>query len=110
QAEEMPVEEALELREALASQLGRQPELLIVNGLFPPLPAGLERPEIFDPVEPLLPPTLPPAAPEMPLGTELLTFWRHRRFLNERELERLAPWGGGARIEVARLAPPAGRR
>jgi len=104
QAEEMPVEEALELREALASQLGRQPELLIVNGLFPPLPAGLERPEIFDPVEPLLPPALPPPAPELPLGTELLTFWRHRRFLNERELERLARWWEGPRIELPLLA------
>ena len=104
QAEEMPVEEALELREALASQLGRQPELLIVNGLFPPLPAGLERPEIFDPVEPLLPPVPPPPAPEMPLGTELLTFWRHRRFLNERELERLARWWEGPRIELPLLA------
>lgn len=103
QAEEMPVEEALELREALASQLGRQPELLIVNGLFPPLPAGLERPEVFDPVEPLLPPA-PPPAPEMPLGTELLTFWRHRRFLNERELERLARWWEGPRIELPLLA------
>ncbi|HXO26637.1 MAG TPA: ArsA family ATPase [Thermoanaerobaculia bacterium] len=103
QAEEMPVEEALELREALASQLGRQPELLIVNGLFPPLPAGLERPEVFDPVEPLLPPA-PPPAPEMPLGAELLTFWRHRRFLNERELERLARWWEGPRIELPLLA------
>ncbi|HEV3075539.1 MAG TPA: ArsA family ATPase [Thermoanaerobaculia bacterium] len=103
QAEEMPVEEALELREALASQLGREPELLIVNGLFPPLPAGLERPEVFDPVEPLLPPA-PPPAPEMPLGAELLTFWRHRRFLNERELERLARWWEGPRIELPLLA------
>jgi Mrp family chromosome partitioning ATPase len=103
QAEEMPVEEALELREALVSQLGRQPELLIVNGLFPPLPAGLERPEVFDPVEPLLPPA-PAPAPEMPLGAELLTFWRHRRFLNERELERLARWWEGPRIELPLLA------
>ncbi|HEY6322262.1 MAG TPA: ArsA family ATPase [Thermoanaerobaculia bacterium] len=103
QAEEMPVEEALELREALGSQLGRQPELLIVNGLFPPLPAGLERPEIFDPVEPLLPPAPPPAL-AMPVGTELLTFWRHRRFLNERELERLARWWEGPRIELPLLA------
>jgi anion-transporting ArsA/GET3 family ATPase len=104
QAEEMPVEEALELREALESQLGREPELLIVNGLFPPLPAGLERPEIFDPVEPLLPPVPPPPPSEMPLGTELLTFWRHRRFLNERELERLARWWEGPRIELPLLA------
>jgi len=99
QAEEMPVEEALELREALASQLGRQPELLIVNGLFPPLPAGLERPEIFDPLEPLIPP-----APELPVAAELLTFWRHRRFLNERELERLARWWEGPRIDLPLLA------
>ena len=103
QAEEMPVEEALELREALASQLGRQPELLIVNGLFPPLPAGLERPEIFDPLEPLIPP--PPADLAVPVAeAELLTFWRHRRFLNERELERLARWWEGPRIELPLLA------
>src|ERR1700674_4370003 len=98
-AEEMPVEEALELREALASQLGRQPELLIVNGLFPPLPAGLERPEIFDPLEPLIPP-----APELPVAAELLTFWRHRRFLNERELERLPRRWRGPRIDLPLLA------
>ncbi len=40
QAEEMPVEEALDLRQALGRQLDRQPELLVVNGLYPPLPAA----------------------------------------------------------------------
>jgi Mrp family chromosome partitioning ATPase len=85
QAEEMPVEEALELRAALASQLGREPELLVVNGLFPPLPASLERPEI-------------------PREAELLTFWRHRRFLNERQLECLARWWEGPRVELPQLA------
>jgi Mrp family chromosome partitioning ATPase len=104
QAEEMPVEEALELREALARQLGRQPELLIVNGLFPPLPAGLERPEVFDPLAPLIPPAADQGDTGLPVEAELLTFWRHRRFLNERELERLARWWDGPRIELPQLA------
>lgn len=84
QAEEMPVEEALELREALSAQLGREPELLVVNGLFPPLGPGLEEPT--------------------PLEDELVTLWRHRRFLNERELERLARWWEGPRLELPQLA------
>jgi Mrp family chromosome partitioning ATPase len=96
QAEEMPVEEALELREALSSQLARQPELLVINGLFPPLPSDLERPEIFDPMTPL--------DPESGRELELLTFWRHRRFLNERQLECLARWWEGPRVELPQLA------
>jgi hypothetical protein len=84
QAEEMPVEEALDLRDALSSQLGRQPALLVVNGLFPPLGPGREEPT--------------------PLEDELLTLWRHRRFLNERELERLARWWEGPRVELPQLA------
>jgi anion-transporting ArsA/GET3 family ATPase len=84
QAEEMPVEEALELREALAAQLGREPELLVVNGLFPPLGPNPEGPT--------------------PLEDELLTLWRHRRSLNERELERLARWWEGPRLELPQLA------
>jgi hypothetical protein len=109
QAEEMPVEEALELREALASQLGRRPELLVVNGLFPPLPPDLSRPEFFDPL--LDEETLESARaarlaliPETPQEAELLTFWRHRRFLNERELERLGRWWEGPRVELPQLA------
>lgn len=84
QAEEMPVEEALELREALSAQLGREPELLVVNGLFPPLGPGLEVPTPFE--------------------DQLLTLWRHRRFLNERELARLARWWEGPRVELPQLA------
>ncbi|HYL04661.1 MAG TPA: ArsA family ATPase [Thermoanaerobaculia bacterium] len=139
QAEEMPVEEALELRAALASQLGREPELLIVNGLFPPLPGGLERPEIFDPltaIDPLDPPApphspapldplhpidprrppgpvdppRPPPIPQTPREAELLTFWRHRRFLNERQLECLARWWEGPRLELPQLALERGPR
>jgi hypothetical protein len=84
QAEEMPVEEALELREALSTQLGREPELLVVNGLFPPLGPGREVPTPFE--------------------DGLLTLWRHRRFLNERELARLARWWDGPRVELPQLA------
>jgi Mrp family chromosome partitioning ATPase len=92
QAEEMPVEEALDLREALSSQLGRRPELLVVNGLYPPLDAALDRPETFD----------PPG--ETPWEGELLALWRHRRGLNERELARLAEWWDGPRLELPQLA------
>jgi Mrp family chromosome partitioning ATPase len=92
QAEEMPVEEALELREALSSQLGRRPELLVVNGLYPPLDAGLARPETFEPQW------------ATPREGELLALWRHRRGLNERELARLAEWWEGPRVELPQLA------
>jgi Mrp family chromosome partitioning ATPase len=81
QAEEMPVEEALELRAALGERLGRAPELLVVNGLYPPSPAA-------------------PAAPAVEDGigdTPLAALWRRRRELNERELARLtAAWRGAA--------------
>src|SRR3954470_14773809 len=68
QAEEMPVEEALELRTALQQRVRRDPELLVVNGLYPPAP-----------------PAADPGAKE----NELVSLWRRRRLLNERELSRL---------------------
>ena len=102
QAEEMPVEEALELRQALATQLGRQPELLVVNGLFPPLPAALARPAEMDGVPEGDDPLAALAAPD------LVSLWRHRRALNERELERLAHWWEGPRVELPQLAMASG--
>ncbi|MEM7481037.1 MAG: ArsA family ATPase [Acidobacteriota bacterium] len=64
-AEEMPVQEALELRATLAERLDRAPELLVVNGLYPEVAKG---------------------------DREL---WRRRRRLNEAELARLdAAWEG----------------
>jgi anion-transporting ArsA/GET3 family ATPase len=95
QAEEMPVEEALELREALAAQLDRRPELLVVNGLFPPLSAGDGDIE-------------PRAAEDRSLETRetaaLVELWRHRRHLNERELARLAEWWEGPLVELPLIA------
>ena len=85
QAEEMPVTEALELRQAMEAHLGRCPELLLVNGLFPAVAA-----------------TDPPVATDSPtFGLDCL--WRRRRALNDRELERLAVAWRGRILEIPLL-------
>ncbi len=72
-AEEMPIQETLELNTALDERFGRRPELIVVNGLYPAVPASLRG----DP-------------------DDLLDrLWRRRRQINDRELERLrARWDG----------------
>ena len=77
-AEEMPVQEALELRRALAERFGREPELLIANGLYPDLPRGAGR-------------------------DALSRLWRRRRRLGVRELERLEKSWQGPRLELPLL-------
>ncbi len=77
-AEEMPVQEALELRQALGERFGREPELLVANGLYPPVPAGAGR-------------------------DALSRLWRRRRRLNRRELERLAASWQGPKLELPLL-------
>jgi energy-coupling factor transporter ATP-binding protein EcfA2 len=99
QAEEMPVQEALELRRMMAEQLDRRPDLLVVNGLYPPLPderrgaGGV-------------------AAGGALAGApaELVDLWRRRRAVNLRELARLAAeWpSGSGRIELPLLPVPRG--
>jgi len=73
QGEEMPVQEALELLRALGERLGRGPEAVIVNGVYPgpaPVPAG----------EP---------------DSTSLDLWSRRRAVNEREIGRLREaWSG----------------
>lgn len=78
QAEEMPVQEALELRTALRDRIGRDAEALIVNGLYPAI-AATDR------------------------DNPLVSLWRHRRSLNERELKRLMEGWEGPRIELPLL-------
>ena len=78
-AEEMPVEEALELRSALRQRVQRDPELLVVNGLYPPAP--------------------PPGESD----NELISLWRRRRQLNERELARLRQSWPGPRLELPQI-------
>lgn len=96
QAEEMPVEEALELRQALVAEVRRDPELLVVNGLFPPL-GGLEA--ALDEGS---------AAGEAALDAAALRLWRERRRIHERELARLAAWWEGPRVLLPELALPSG--
>ncbi len=97
QAEEMPVQEAIELRRSLASRFGREPELLIVNGLYPPPPALST--ETFDTTD-----------STVPGGNELMSLWRRRRRINERELGRLAREWKGPRIMLPLLPVDQGPR
>ncbi len=78
-AEEMPMQEALESLARLRAEHGREAAAVVVNGLFPPFPAG-------DPAE--------DAAGRL---------WRDRRAVNERELARLAAAWSGARPELPQL-------
>jgi anion-transporting ArsA/GET3 family ATPase len=80
QAEEMPVQEAIELRQALQEKVRRDPELLIVNGLYPPAP------------------------PENGEDNELVSLWRRRRKLNEEEMARVASSWQGPRADLPLLA------
>jgi hypothetical protein len=74
-AEEMPVQEALELLEALQSRLHRDAEAVIVNGVYPG--------------------PLPESSP--PGGDGALELWRRRRAVNEREIRTLREaWDGPA--------------
>jgi hypothetical protein len=78
QAEEMPVQEALELRGQFERRLGRPPDVLVVNGLYPP-------------------------APRRGNGDALTELWRQRRAVNDRQLARLATEWTGQRIELPQL-------
>ena len=85
-AEEMPVQEALELRESLIERFGREPELLVVNGLYPAVPRMGKTPSGAD------------------SGTnELMDLWRRRRDVNARELERLTREWPGTRVDLPLL-------
>jgi anion-transporting ArsA/GET3 family ATPase len=71
-AEEMPIQECLELIRELESRALGGPDLVAVNALYPPL--GDRRPSAKDPAGSL---------------------WARRRAINDRELERLAAaWPG----------------
>ncbi|HXU31433.1 MAG TPA: ArsA family ATPase [Thermoanaerobaculia bacterium] len=82
-AEEMPVQEVLELAETLRTRVGREPELLVANGLFPPVPQSESETD----------PGTDPAG----------HLWRHRRASQERELARLAELWPGGRIDLPQL-------
>ena len=82
-AEEMPVQESLELIEAMRGRLDREPELVVVNALYPPLPARAGRDR----------------------STRL---WARRRAVNEHELARLAEHWNGPIAEIPLVPIDAG--
>jgi anion-transporting ArsA/GET3 family ATPase len=86
--EEMPVQEAIELAATLDERFGRRPDLLVVNGVYPPFPAGGE------------------AADEAALAggdASPLSLWRDRRRLQEGEIARLDAEWSGPRVELPKL-------
>jgi anion-transporting ArsA/GET3 family ATPase len=86
-AEEMPVQEALEFRGRLKERLGMEPELLVVNGLYPALPDGIEA------------------------GDDGLTsLWLRRRHINEEGLTRLHEHWPGPLVELPLLPLDNGTR
>ncbi len=87
-AEEMPVQETLELIDRTRSRLGRAPDLVVVNALYPPLPEPLAL-----------------AVPDEPPRRRL---WRLRRESNDRELRRLERLWRGPRIALPLVATESG--
>jgi anion-transporting ArsA/GET3 family ATPase len=80
QAEEMPVQEAIELIEALEARLSFTPELVMVNSLYPE--SGGEKPNEDDP---------------------LLSLWLKRGEVNDREIARLEGCWQGPRLDLPLL-------
>jgi anion-transporting ArsA/GET3 family ATPase len=89
-AEEMPVQEALELFTMMRERLGRAPDLVAVNALYPPFPTA----------------ALGAGSGGQGAGAAI-ELWRQRRAMNEREMERLtAAWQGPlARIPLFSESP-----
>ena len=81
-AEEMPVQEAIELIALLRERIGRPPELVVANALYPPFVAAARAPR------------------EATMVREL---WRQRREVNERELARLRQHWSGPLAELPLL-------
>ena len=78
--EEMPVQEAIELATLLDQRMGRPPEVVVANALYPAPPRGARG---VDPA--------------------LMALWRERHAVNRRELERLGRDWGGPLVELPLL-------
>jgi anion-transporting ArsA/GET3 family ATPase len=75
-AEEMPVQEVLELIEAMSIRLDRRPELVVVNSVYPAAPKSRARDD------------------------DATRLWIRRRQVNEKELARLAAGWDGPVAEI----------
>ncbi|MDX2437342.1 MAG: ArsA family ATPase [Acidobacteriota bacterium] len=82
-AEEMPVQESLELIQAMRDRLDREPELVVANALYPPLTARAGR-------------------------DASSRLWARRRAVNEHELARLAEHWTGPIAEIPLVPIDAG--
>ena len=78
-AEEMPVQECLELLDGLSTRMDRKPEGVVVNALYPPYSGEADSADETD------------------------DLWRHRREVNERELARLADSWSGPTLQLPLL-------
>jgi len=89
-AEEMPVQEAIELIEALRQRMTRDPEVVLINGMYP---------------EPAADRTWTAAEREADPEVDL---WLRRRGINERELERIERVWRGPLVTLPLLPLPRG--
>lgn len=83
-AEEMPVQETVELITLLRERMGRPPEAVVVNALYPEFPADAG----------------PRGAASAGGGDRILGLWRDRREVNDRELVRLRQAWRGPMLEL----------
>ncbi len=97
-AEEMPVQETLELAVAVEERLGRAPDLLVVNSLYPPLDPKVNRAGAG---------AIAGGDDDCADGCAARSLWHRRRAINDRELARLDGAWSGPRIELPLL--PLGR-
>ncbi len=87
-AEEIPMHEALESLARLRTELGREAQAVVINGLFPAVPGTARAKAAFDD----------------PAGR----LWRDRRRVQERELARLDAAWRGPRVDLPLLALDSG--
>jgi len=112
-AEEMPVQELAELVALLRERMGRPPELVVANGLYPRFPEGRTgspvTPPSDDPIrrkggsETVRRPAGPLARSSVHPSADILELWRERRAVNDRELKRLRGIWKGPLAEVPLL-------
>lgn len=85
-AEEMPVQEAIESIATLSERMERSPDLVIVNGMYPPADGGADA-----------------GYPDREEPDEALRLWAKRRLVNEREKARLLRAWSGPCLELPLL-------
>ena len=100
-AEEMPVQELAELVALLRERMGRPPELVVVNGVYPEFPGGPADGRAAAPIKSAGRVEAEGAGrrsagpPVRPDRLTVLDLWRERRAVNDRELKRLRQiWKG----------------